>query len=59
MSASVFLWRQIRMDILTDFINKIGDSISEQTLSSTLNDMVRTAVQQRTTVGITGLLMVP
>lgn len=44
-------------DILTDLINKIADSISEQTLASTLKDTVRTAVQQRTTVGVTGLLV--
>lgn len=37
--------------------NKIADSISEQTLASTLKDTVRTAVQQRTTVGVTGLLV--
>lgn len=44
-------------DILTDLINKIADSISEQTLATTLKNTVRTAVQQRTTVGITGLLV--
>lgn len=44
-------------DILTDLINKIADSISEQTLASTLKDTVRTVVQQRTTVGVTGLLV--
>lgn len=44
-------------DILTNLINKIADSISDQTLATTLKNTVKTAVDQRTTVGITGLLI--
>lgn len=43
--------------ILTGLINKIADSISEQTLATTLKNTVRTAVQQFTTVGVTSLLV--
>jgi len=44
-------------DILTDLINKIADSISDRTLAETLKTTVNTAIAQRTTVGITGLLI--
>lgn len=44
-------------DILTDLINKIADSISDRTLADTLKNTVKTAIAQRTTVGITGLLI--
>ncbi len=44
-------------DILTDLINKIADSIRDRTLADTLKTTVNTAVAQRTTVGITGLLI--
>ncbi|MEA9389903.1 inner membrane protein YhjD [Acerihabitans sp. TG2] len=44
-------------DILTNLINKIADSISDQTLADTLKNAVNTAIAQRTTVGITGLLI--
>ncbi len=44
-------------DILTDLINKIVDSISDKTLAETLKTTVSTAIAQRTTVGITGLLI--
>lgn len=44
-------------DLLTDIINKIVSSISDPTLASTLKNTVNTAIQQRATVGITGLLL--
>ncbi|NDL64619.1 inner membrane protein YhjD [Acerihabitans arboris] len=44
-------------DILTDLINKIADSISDRTMADTLKSTVKTAIAQRTTVGITGLLI--
>lgn len=44
-------------DLLTELINKIVNNISDPTLASTLKNTVNTAVQQRTTVGITGLLI--
>ena len=44
-------------DLLTDLIDKMVNSISDPTLASTLKNTVKTAVQQRTTVGITGLLV--
>ncbi|MDL4914237.1 MAG: inner membrane protein YhjD [Enterobacterales bacterium endosymbiont of Blomia tropicalis] len=43
--------------LLTDVINKIVSSISDPTLATTLKNTVNTAVQQRATVGITGLLL--
>ncbi|MFU9136402.1 inner membrane protein YhjD [Erwinia tasmaniensis] len=44
-------------DLLTQLINKIVSNISDATLASTLQNTVNTAVQQRTTVGLTGLLI--
>lgn len=44
-------------DLLTGLINRIVNSISDPSLAHTLKDTVNTAVRQRTTVGITGLLM--
>ena len=44
-------------DLLTDLIDKMVNSISDPTLANTLKNTVKTAVQQRTTVGITGLLV--
>ena len=44
-------------DLLTELINKIVNNISDPTLASTLKNTVNTAVQQRTTVGLTGLLI--
>ena len=44
-------------DLLTELINKLVNSISDPTLATTLKNTVTTAVQQRTTVGITGLLV--
>ena len=44
-------------DLLTDLINKIVSSISDPALAKTLENTVNTAIQQRTTVGITGLLV--
>jgi len=44
-------------DLLTDIINKIVSSISDPTLATTLKNTVNTAIQQRATVGITGLLL--
>lgn len=43
--------------LLNELIERIANSISDPTLASTLKNTVRTAVQQRTTVGITGLLV--
>lgn len=44
-------------DLLTGLIDKIVGSISDPGLANTLKNTVNTAVQQRTTVGITGLLI--
>ena len=44
-------------DLLTGLINKIVNNISDPSLASTLKNTVNTAIQQRTTVGITGLLV--
>lgn len=44
-------------DLLTGLIDKMVNSISDPTLATTLKNTVKTAVQQRTTVGITGLLV--
>lgn len=43
--------------LLTDIIDKIVSSISDPTLATTLKNTVHTAIQQRATVGITGLLL--
>ena len=44
-------------DLLSELINKIVNSISDPTLATTLKNTVNTAIQQRATVGITGLLL--
>ena len=44
-------------DLLTELINRIVGSISDPTLASTLKNTVNTAIQQRTTVGLTGLAL--
>ncbi|MCG8709545.1 inner membrane protein YhjD [Brenneria sp. 4F2] len=44
-------------DLLTELINRIVNSISDPNLANTLKSTVNTAIQQRTTVGITGLLI--
>lgn len=44
-------------DLLSELINKIVSSISDPTLANTLKNTVNTAIQQRATVGITGLLL--
>lgn len=44
-------------DLLTELINKLVNSISDPTLATTLKNTITTAVQQRTTVGVTGLLV--
>lgn len=44
-------------DLLTELINKIVNSISDPTLATTLKNTVKTAIEQRTTVGLTGLLI--
>lgn len=44
-------------DLLTGLINKIVGSISDPALAATLKSTVNTAIQQRTTVGLTGLLV--
>ncbi|WP_275556114.1 inner membrane protein YhjD [Mixta sp. Marseille-Q2659] len=43
--------------LLNELIERIANSISDPTLASTLKNTVKTAVEQRTTVGITGLLV--
>ncbi|WNN44447.1 inner membrane protein YhjD [Winslowiella toletana] len=43
--------------LLTELIDKIVSSISDPTLAQTLKNTVNTAIQQRTTVGLTGLLI--
>ncbi|OWF86860.1 inner membrane protein YhjD [Yersinia entomophaga] len=42
-------------DLLAELINKIVNSISDPSLAATLKNTVNTAIQQRTTVGLTGL----
>jgi len=42
-------------DLLARLINKIVNSISDPALAATLKNTVNTAIQQRTTVGLTGL----
>ncbi|WP_439214371.1 inner membrane protein YhjD [Duffyella gerundensis] len=42
-------------DLLTEIINRMVDNISDPVLATTLKNTVNTAVQQRTTVGLTGL----
>ncbi|KGT95456.1 membrane protein [Erwinia typographi] len=44
-------------DLLTELINKIVNNISDPSLASTLKNTVNTAIQQRTTVGLTGLFI--
>lgn len=44
-------------DLLTELINKIVNSISDPALATTLKNTVNTAIQQRTAVGLTGLLL--
>lgn len=44
-------------DLLAELIGKIVNSISDPTLASTLKNTVNTAIQQRTTVGLTGLAL--
>ncbi len=43
--------------LLQDIFNKILNNVSDPTLASTLKSTINTAVQQRTTVGIVGLLI--
>lgn len=42
-------------DLLAELINKIVNTISDPALAATLKNTVNTAIQQRTTVGLTGL----
>lgn len=42
-------------DLLAELINKIVNTISDPQLAITLKNTVNTAIQQRTTVGLTGL----
>lgn len=44
-------------DLLAHLINKIVNTISEPNLANTLKNTVNTAIQQRTTVGLTGLAL--
>jgi membrane protein len=43
--------------LLQDIFNKILTNVSDPTLATTLKSTINTAVQQRTTVGIVGLLI--
>lgn len=43
--------------LLEDIFNQIFASVSDPTLAATLKNIINTAVQQRTTVGIVGLLI--
>ncbi len=43
--------------LLQDIFNKILNNVSDPTLATTLKSTINTAVQQRTTVGIVGLLI--
>lgn len=45
-------------ELLTEIMSKIANSISDPTLANTLKKTINTAVQQRHTVGATGLLIV-
>lgn len=44
-------------DLLAELINKIVNSISDPNLANTLKSTVNTAIQQRTAVGLSGLLI--
>jgi len=44
-------------DLLAQLINKIVNSISDPNLANTLKSTVNTAIQQRTAVGLSGLLI--
>ncbi|WP_045048749.1 inner membrane protein YhjD [Rouxiella chamberiensis] len=44
-------------DLLTELISKIVNSISDPNLANTLKSTVNTAVQQRTAVGLSGLVI--
>jgi membrane protein len=43
--------------LLQDIFNKIFTNVSDPTLAATLKNIINTAVQQRTTVGLVGLLI--
>lgn len=43
--------------LLEDIFNKIFENVSDPTLAATLKSTINTAVQQRTTVGLVGLLI--
>lgn len=43
--------------LLQDIFNKIFANVSDPTLAATLKNIINTAVQQRTTVGLVGLLI--
>lgn len=43
--------------LLQDIFNKILENVSDPTLATTLKSTINTAVQQRTTVGLVGLLI--
>lgn len=44
-------------DLLAELVGKIVNSISDPNLANTLKSTVNTAIQQRTTVGLSGLLI--
>lgn len=44
-------------ELLAELINKIVTSVSDPNLATTLENTVNTAIRQRTTVGLTGLLV--
>ncbi|MGB7803473.1 inner membrane protein YhjD [Buttiauxella sp.] len=43
--------------LLQDIFNKILENVSDPTLAATLKNTINTAIQQRTTVGLVGLLI--
>lgn len=43
--------------LLQDIFNKIFENVSDPTLAATLKNTINTAIQQRTTVGLVGLLI--
>lgn len=44
-------------ELLSDLINKIVTNVSDPNMAATLENTVNTAIRQRTTVGLTGLLI--
>lgn len=55
--AAVGFLLAAKPDLLASLIDQIVHSVNDPSLASTLRNTVNTAVQQRTTVGLTGLLV--